>query len=367
MKISWEIIYLGVFLQTFILSLLLTPLSEKIGFKLNIVDKPSAKKVHQGIIARSGGFAIFFAFILTLLIDAFIIRFFLLQANYIPENIKIYLNNIPSVSFRLIAILIGATFIFIVGSIDDKFSLGPWTKLLLQIISVIPLICSNIRIVFFIPYPIIGFLLTILWVVLLTNSFNFLDNMNGLTSGIASIVLLVLSYISYQHNEIFMTMIFLALAGSILGFWRYNFFKGRPFMGDGGSLFIGYSIAALTIIATYYKKGVPTSLPALMPLVVLGVPLFDTITVIWLRMRRGAPIMQGDTNHFSHRLVALGMSKKQAVLFIYLATFCVAINGILLLKLTWKGAILLGLQTLLIFILIYILERTSIVKTKTEK
>jgi UDP-GlcNAc:undecaprenyl-phosphate GlcNAc-1-phosphate transferase len=191
--------------------------------------------------------------------------------------------------------------------------------------------------------------------------------MNGLTSGISSIVLLVLSFISYQYGEIFMTMIFLSMAGSILGFWRYNFFKGHPFMGDNGSMFIGYLIAVLTIIATYYKKGIPTSLPVLMPVVILGVPLFDTITVIWLRLKRGAPIMQGDTNHFSHRLVALGMNKKQSVLFIYLLTFCVAINGILLVYLPYKGSILLGIQTFMIFMLIYILERVSVSKNTNMK
>ncbi len=359
MELRWEYIYLGIFLQSLLLSLILTPLSEKIGLKFGLIDKPTEKKIHDGIKARSGGLGIFFSFILTIIFDIFIIRYFLIQSELIPQNLKIYLQNMPFVSGKLIGILIGSIFIFIVGVIDDKFSLGPWTKLFLQIISVIPLLIVNIRIVLFIPYPVIGYIITIFWIVLITNSFNFLDNMNGLTSGIASIVSLVLAFLSYQSGEIFMTMIFLSLAGSIIGFWRYNFFKGHPFMGDGGSLFIGYSIAALTIIATYYNNGMPTSLPVLMPLIVLGVPIFDTTTVLFLRYKRGLPLMQGDTNHFSHRLVYLGMTKKQSVLFIYLTTFCVAISSILLRYVPFRGAIFLGIQTLLIFTLIYILENIS--------
>jgi len=365
MKISWEFIYLGVFLETLIFSLILTPIAERIGLKLNLVDQPSVKKTHQGTIARSGGLAIFLSFIFSIFLNIFIVQQILLHTQFVPDEIKIYLQNIHYVLSRLCGILIGATFIFFVGIIDDRFNLGPWTKLLCQILSVIPLIITHIRIVLFIPFPFIGYILTIFWVMLLTNSFNFLDNMDGLTSGIGAIILLVLSFISWNSGEIFMTTIFLALAGSIIGFWRYNFFRGRPFMGDGGSLFIGYLIAALTILATYYKRGIPTSFPVLMPIVVLGVPIFDTVTVLWLRWRRRAPLMQGDTNHFSHRLVALGMSKRQAVIFIYFVTFCVALNAIPLQYLPLAGVVTVGFQTLIFFALIYILERVSVLKNKS--
>lgn len=356
---SWELIYLGIFFETLILSLILTPLAEIIGFKYKFVDKPSNIKVHTNITARSGGIAIYFAFIIALLADVIIVRYFLINADFVTDEFKVYLRNMTFTSGKLLAIISGATFIFLVGIIDDRFSLGAWTKLFLQIISTVPLLLADIRIVMFIPYPIFGHLLTIFWVVLLTNSFNFLDNMNGLTSGIAAIVLLALSFISYQSGELFMTMISLALCGSIFGFWRYNFFKGHPFMGDGGSLFIGYLIAAFTIMATYWTKENPTSLPVLMPFIVLGVPLFDTATVLWIRYKRGVPLMKGDKNHFSHRLADLGMSKRSAVLFIYLITVCVALNAILIRYLPLKAALICGIQTMLIFVLIYILERVS--------
>src|SRR5207253_415269 len=131
----------------------------------------------------------------------------------------------------------------------------------------------------FIPAPAVGAALTIAWVVLLTNAFNFIDNMDGLCAGVAAVCALNLYLVSRAGGEYFMMAMFALLAGSALGFLRWNFAPSgaRLFMGDSGSLFVGYMLASLSILVTYYKQGVPTRLPVIAPLIILGVPIFDTV------------------------------------------------------------------------------------------
>jgi UDP-GlcNAc:undecaprenyl-phosphate/decaprenyl-phosphate GlcNAc-1-phosphate transferase len=364
MKLSWTLIYFGLFIQSLIFSLLLTPLSHIIGTRLSLIDPPKEGKIHQEIKARSGGIAIFLSFMFVTLSGLGLSFILINHSNLLGNDVSRLVKNIPSISFKLTGLLAGAVFIFIVGIIDDRFTLRPWTKLICQIISTIPVLLVGIRIQLFLP-SFIGVIFTVAWFILLINAFNFIDNMDGLSSGIAIIVSFVLAIVSWQAQDRFMTAILLTFAGSIMGFWYFNFIKARLFMGDGGSLFIGYMIAALTILCTYYKKGVPTALPVLSPVIILGVPLFDTLSVLYIRFKIGKPLMQGDTNHFSHRLVNLGMTRKQAVIFIYLVTFCVALAAMPLSWLPAIPAMLLTLQVALWFILIYILERTG--KKKIEE
>jgi UDP-GlcNAc:undecaprenyl-phosphate GlcNAc-1-phosphate transferase len=156
-----------------------------------------------------------------------------------------------------------------------------------------------------------------------------------------------------------MACMFAMLAGALVGFLRYNFNPARIFLGDSGSLLIGYLLASLTIVATYYQRGVPTALPVLMPAVVLGVPLFDTISVMLIRLKLGKPLMQGDTNHFSHRLLRLGMNVRQAVAFIYLTTLAMGLAAVPLQHLPPRGALTQTSLIVLLFILIYLLERAG--------
>ncbi|MBN1900431.1 undecaprenyl/decaprenyl-phosphate alpha-N-acetylglucosaminyl 1-phosphate transferase [Candidatus Sumerlaeota bacterium] len=366
MNISWHVIYGGIFFAALVFSLILTPFSEYLGKRFALIDEPKAGKFHQKRKPRSGGIAIFGGFMGS-------VGAGLILASIIPPDFSLWnpnvsriLANIPSVYYKLVALLSGAGFIFIVGVIDDKTTLKPWTKLFCQIIAAIPLILAGVRIQFFLPSA-FGIILTVFWIVLLTNSFNLLDNMDGLSSGIAVIVCIALGMVSIQAGERLMTALFLAMAGSVLGFWYHNFIRSKLFMGDGGSLFIGYMIAALTILSTYYEKGVPTALPVLTPLIILGVPLFDTFSVLFIRFRLGKPLMQGDTNHFSHRLVNLGMTPRGAVIFIYLVTICVAMAALPLAYLPLKSAVILTLQAGLWFVLIFLIERAGKKKIETER
>jgi len=366
MKLSWTLINGIVFFQALVFSLLLTPVSITLGKRFGLIDHPKIDRFHKQTKVRSGGIAIFLGFAIAALLDLVLVYFLYKNDALFQENVSRLLGNVKAVLPRLIGLMAGASFIFLVGLVDDRFTLRPRTKLLCQVLSAVPLLLVGIRIRLFLPAG-FGILLTMFWIVLLTNSFNLLDNMDGLASGTAIIVSLVFSFVSWQAGNRFMTVILILLAGSIMGFWYFNFIKSRLFMGDGGSHFIGYMIAALSIQATYYKTGAPTSLPVLTPLVILAVPLFDTISVMFIRFREGRPLMKGDTNHFSHRLVSLGMSPRQAVVFIYLVTVCVALAAMPLGYLPLVPALVQFSQVVFWFFLIFLIERAGKRKLDEEK
>jgi len=362
--LNWPLCYALLFIESLVLAWLLTPAAGWLGQRLGLVDMPGGRKAHRQPTPRSGGIALFASF--WLVIGANLAAAFLLaRTSAITAPIAPIARNLPLVLPKIAAVAAGALWIFAVGLWDDRRPLRPAIKLLCQIVAVVPMLIAKIHIVSFIPWAWVGTLLTLAWVVLLVNSFNFLDNMDGLSAGVGAIVAAVLAWISFRSGEWLMTAMFVVLVGILLGFLRHNFSPAAIFMGDSGSMFLGYMLAALTVLATYYKQGVPTRLPVLTPLIVLGVPLFDTCSVLWIRWREGRPLSQGDRSHFSHRLVNLGMTERGAVVFIYLATLCVALGALALHDLHLTEALLIALQTILWFVIIYFIERLG--KRASEK
>ncbi len=353
-----DLAYIAIAVEAFVLALVAVPVARRLGLRLGFVDRPGGRKIHDAPVARCGGVGIYLAFSLTLALNLIAIRLGFAR-KFVPEALQPYLANVAFVSDKLGALFAGATLMMLTGLADDRLDLRPGLKLALQILAAVPLVATGITIKAFLPWPWMGALLTIAWVVLLTNSFNFLDNMNGLSAGVAAIAVLSFYLISRIGGEYFMMAIFAALFGALLGFLRYNFPRAEVFMGDSGSLFIGYMIAGLSTMVTYYHQGVPTQLPVVAPLLVLGVPLFDTISVLWIRWRHGAPLMKGDRNHFSHRLVALGFTPTQAVLMIYLLSLIVGLGAVNLRWLPWTGALFALVQCAAFFLIIYLLERTA--------
>jgi UDP-GlcNAc:undecaprenyl-phosphate GlcNAc-1-phosphate transferase len=342
----------------FVAALALVPFARWIGFRYGFVDAVNPVKIHTEPKVRCGGLGIYLAFMF--IVGAAMVALHVKPiTGALPEVVQRHLANVPSVAGKLGAILIGATILFFTGLVDDRMNLGPLVKLAMQVFSAVPLVLAGITIKSFLPGEVISALLTICWVVLLTNSFNFLDNMNGSSAGIACVCALNFYLVSRAGGEVFMMAMFAVLIGSALGFLRYNFPRAQLFMGDSGSLFLGYMLAALSIRVTYYQAGVPTQLPVVAPLIILGVPLFDTASVMYIRWRTHKPFMQGDQNHFSHRLVALGFSRSQAVLFIWLVTFTVGLSAVNLRTLDLHGALIALVQVVLFFFVIYFLENTG--------
>lgn len=358
MGVPIDLVNLCVGAAAFVAALMLVPVARAFGTRFGFVDAINPAKIHTEPKVRCGGVGIYLAFVLVLSCGLLALRLPAVTAA-VPQSLRDHLANIPSVSGKLGAMMLGATIIFLTGLVDDKRNLPPLVKLVLQIVSAVPLIAAGITIKSFLPGEAVSAVLTICWVVLLTNSFNFLDNMNGSSSGIACVCALNFYLVSRAGGEFFMMAMFALLIGALLGFLRYNFPRAQLFMGDSGSLFIGYMLAALSIRVTYYQAGVPTQLPVVSPLIILGVPLFDTASVMYIRWRNRRPFMQGDQNHFSHRLVALGFSRTHAVMFIWLVTFTVGLSAVNLRALNLQGAMVALFQVVLFFLVIYFLENTG--------
>lgn len=362
MTITWNIVYLILFAEALAAGLVLVPLAGRLGRRWGFIDAPGERKIHDEPVPRSGGIGIVGAVALVVGGNMALGHVLFHYTDLIPDDVRLFVSNIPGILPRLAGLAAAGAIVFALGLVDDRRPLRPAIKFGVQGVAAVALVVAGIRINLFLPVPLLGIMATIFWVILICNAFNLLDNMNGLSSGVAAIIALQLAWLSWGSGERFMVCLQLVLAGAVIAFWCYNFFGGRIFLGDAGSLFIGFMLAALSILSTYYEAGTPTRLPVLIPLLLMGVPVFDTVSVMWIRWRRGRPLFQGDTNHFSHRLVALGMSKRGAVVFIYLVTFVVGLNAFQLKYLPLGPALILTGQTALIFLMIYLLERTSRVK-----
>ena len=198
-----------------------------------------------------------------------------------------------------------------------------------------------------------------MWMVLIMNSFNLLDNMDGLACGVALIATFIFFGITSFQHQLFTSSMLVVFAGCLAGFLIFNWYPASIFMGDAGSMWIGFMLATLTLMSTFYSEGKPTLFPVIMPLLILGVPIFDTVSVMIIRLIRKKPLFVGDKNHFSHRLVHLGMTQARAVAFIYLVTFCIGINATLLSTVEKPGAVVILLQAVVIFVIIALLEYTG--------
>ncbi len=218
---------------------------------------------------------------------------------------------------------------------------------------------------YLLDHPLITGVISVFWIVGLINSFNMLDNMDGLSGGVAAIaasmlviVLLTTPDPVTRQPQLFVAGFLLVVAGSLLGFLWHNRPPARIFMGDAGSYLVGYSLATATSMATFTGGNLPPH-TILAPLCILAVPLYDTTTVVIIRLRQGRSPFEGDKNHFSHRLVELGMSKGQAVLTIYLVTATCGLAGLLLHQVDGAGAVVVVLQVLCMMAVICVLEMTG--------
>jgi UDP-GlcNAc:undecaprenyl-phosphate GlcNAc-1-phosphate transferase len=213
---------------------------------------------------------------------------------------------------------------------------------------------------FFIHHRLATSLMSAVWIVLLINVFNFLDNMDGATTGIAAIVSSILLVSAVQSGQILISGLALVFIGTLLGFLLFNFPPATIFMGDAGSLVIGFLVAVLSLRTTYYQQSQTGPwYPVLVPLLALAVPLYDFISVMSLRLSQGKSPFVGDTQHFSHRLKRHGLTDRQTALTLYLATLCTGLGATFLYQVNMTGAILILMQTIMILCLVAIFESQS--------
>jgi UDP-GlcNAc:undecaprenyl-phosphate GlcNAc-1-phosphate transferase len=355
MSNKWYIVFACLLGGTFIFSALLTEFVRRMALRLKILDHPGERKVHQEPVPLMGGAAIVATFYLVTIVCFLIPRF--LQGFGDLWLARRFLAGLgDDATTKLGGVLAGSFLIFLLGVVDDLKALKPEMKLVGQIAAAVVLVLSGMRIELFVLSNVwISALITIVWVVLLTNSLNFLDNMDGLAGGVSVISALSFFLAVQPHEQLLVRLILVIFAGAVAGFLYHNLNPARIFMGDAGAMFCGYILATVAIMGTFHTTETPSRIAVAAPLLALSVPLFDTASVVYIRWRRGESIMKGDKRHFSHRLVDLGMTPRQAVEFIYLVAAVAGLGGALLPHVGAAGtSIILG-QTVGIFLLIVLL------------
>jgi len=354
------------FLASFVITLALIPLVRKLSLKANFVDMPGERKVHVQPIPLGGGIAIFLGIILTFTLAIVIAYFF---KDSLSEQIR---NNLPGLFKtlpQLLIIFLGAAAMFALGIFDDVKKLSASTKFLFEIIISIFVIANGVSFSLFMePWgvwgQIVSGVITLFWMILVTNSFNLLDHMDGLSSGIAAITSIIFLIIAVRTEQYFIASFLIAIIGSCFAFLIFNFHPAKIFMGDAGSLLLGYFIAVLTVLFTFYKEH-HSYYPLLTPILVVAIPIFDTLVVTVIRAKHKKPLFRGDKNHVAHRLISLGMKTPQAVVFIYALTLCTGLSAILLYCLSTDplvntvGALLIFSQVILLLTIVTILEFTG--------
>ncbi len=301
--------YLLVFATAWVLALALSPLAGWLGDRLDIVDRPDGRRKHQGAVSRLGGIALYGAFMVALLLSL------VLPTDWLPPRLD------PKELTRLAGLMVGTTFVFIAGLIDDRYELGPLPQFAVQVVAGLIAIAFIIHIkhvnnpftnqLLFgpegFPTPIV-WVLTIFWFAGMMNTVNWLDGLDGLAAGVAAILCALLALHMYREGQYSVVLQPLALLGATLGFLPFNFHPARVFMGSAGAYTLGFALAALGIIGGAKVATV---------LLVMGLPILDVAWLIWRRWRHGRRPSQGARDHLHFRLLDRGLGQRTIVLGYY--------------------------------------------------
>ena len=351
------------------------------GPRWGLVDHPGRRKVHSTPMPTSGGLAIWLGVVGPFAIGQFVlgVLYFTGQLDAVgslrglPESVTVHLPGLMQQSVRLWTLLAGGTVLTLLGLIDDRRGLDWKIRLGVQTLVAAVLVQFGWRLQVLGNVYLITNLVSVLWIVGLVNSFNMLDNMDGLSAGVAAIaagmlaaVMLLAPDPATNQPQLFVGGFLLVVMGALVGFLWHNRPPARLFMGDAGSYLIGYLLAMATLTATFAGENVPRH-AILAPLCVLAVPLYDTITVVFIRLRSGRSPFVGDKSHFSHRLVELGMTKSQAVATIYLTTATCGLGALLLHQVNGVGACVIILLVACVLVLVGILETTGRGRTRQRQ
>jgi len=307
-------------LLCFICSILITPLVKKLAFRLGATDRPNKRKVHAKIMPRLGGLAIYISFMLGLLI----------------------MNPYSQYHYGIMA---GGLVIVLTGILDDIFELSARIKLFSQIAAALLVVLWGGVHVDFINLPFGGMLefgpfsipITILWIVGVTNAINLIDGLDGLAAGVSSIALISISGMAIIMGDVYVMTIGFILLVSTLGFLMYNFYPAKIFMGDTGALFLGYMIAVLSLLG--FKN--VTFISFIIPIIILGVPMTDTVFAIVRRLVKKTPLAAPDKSHLHHCFLNLGFTHRQTVLLIYAISAMFGLAAFIFSLTTMWGSLLL--------------------------
>lgn len=317
-------------------SVILTPIIIAISKRLDIMDKPNYRKVHTKPVSILGGTVILFSFLLGIWIG-------------------------HPIEHEVIPLIIGTLIMYIVGLIDDLYDLKPIYKLAGQIIAALVVVYYGVTIDFIqlpfgtIHFGILSIPITVFWIIAITNAINLIDGLDGLAAGVSTIAFMTIGFIAILQVDIFIMMICSVMIGSLIGFLFYNFHPAKIFLGDSGSLQLGFIISLVSLLG--FKN--ITLISLFFPVVILAVPFIDTLFAMIRRAKKGQRIMQPDKSHLHHRLLKLGYSHRQTVILIYSIAIMFSISSVILyLSQPWGVVMML---ILILFTIELIVEFTGLI------
>lgn len=349
-----EIIFLILtFVVAFAFSFAATPIAHRLAFKIGAVDVPKdGRRMHKKPIPRLGGVAIVFGFMVAICCFGRMNR-------------------------ELTAILVGAAIIFVMGIVDDCKDLGAKFKFMIQILAaLVVMIGGNIRITALTnpnifsdnPYLVLPWWLsgiaTIVWIVFITNAVNFIDGLDGLAAGVSAIMSVSLVFISIRMSEYWVAIVGLALMGACFGFLPFNFNPAKIFMGDSGSTFLGFILASLSVQGVFKSYAI---ISFAVPLLILGLPLFDAMFAMIRRVYHGKSPMSADRGHLHHRLIDMGFSQKQTVFILYAISGVLGLTAVLLAEYGSMRALVLMIAVLIFVVVMGRLPRSPLSHDSEEK
>ena len=332
------------------------------------VDRPGPRKLHAAPMPTSGGTAIWLAVVAPFALGYAMVGLVAVGAvpvHMLPNIVQTHWHGLLGQAGKLWALLALGTLLMGLGFLDDRRGLDWRLRLGVQVAVAILLVGNGLRLTFFLDVPLFTAVLSVVWIVAVINAFNLLDNMNGLSAGVAAIassflaaVMLLAPEPDTHTPQLFVAGFLLLLVGALLGFLWHNYPPAKLFMGNAGSYFVGFHVATATVMATFAGGDMPRH-AVLAPICVLAIPLYDMVSVVLIRIRQGRSPFVGDTSHFSHRLVELGLSQKHAVWTIYLATATCSLGALLLYQVDSAGAAIVLLMVASVLTIIAILESTG--------
>jgi UDP-GlcNAc:undecaprenyl-phosphate GlcNAc-1-phosphate transferase len=335
--------YILVFAGALVLAIGVTPVARFLAPRMGVMDQPEARKIHQRPVPRMGGVAIYLAVIAAALV---------LGERY----------NFAQFG----SILVGATGVSFMGLIDDRWGLRPLVKLIGQTLAALLLYASGIYVGLF-HQPVLDLVTTVFWIGYITNAVNFLDNMDGLAGGVSAIAAVFFALMCSFSGQYLVGALSVALLGACLGFLFYNLNPANIFMGDSGALFLGFILAA-TGIKLRFPENV-NFVTWMVPVLVMGLPIFDTTLVIISRLRRRLnPATTPGRDHVSHRLVAAGMTQREAVLTLYVVSFILGLLATFVTRASvLEGYVVGGLVALTGLYGLWRVERAPFFKSQNRK
>ena len=349
-------VYFYLFVTSYFTCKIFTGIVKNLAIKYGILDQPGDRKVHSTAKPLCGGLALLFTIVFIVGFNLFLFYiviktgYFKTLPEWITKNHAYFIKALP----QLMGLMSGMIIITFVGFVDDVKGLGPKVKFAFQIIVALIAVFSGVKItVFEIPY--INEFISVLWIVGITNAFNLLDNMDGLSGGVAAIIAFSICVVAISMGQFFVALITITLMGTLMGFLKHNFAPATIFMGDTGALLLGYMLATISIVTTFYTKGMPNYFAIMIPLLLMITPLFDTFSVMFIRLKNRKSLFVGDKNHFSHRLNALGFSKRASVIVVYILTIISSLSAVLLTCANSMGAYLIILQLIFLICLTIVL------------